>query len=73
MKLQPAWRVVVRHRRNSGRLGFFKSRYMTFTEARRELAQYEATGHECYLEADEDVLAINRQTIARDRAAEIGA
>ncbi len=60
--------VDIRHERNSGRLGHFRSRVMTFTAARRLLAEYHATGHQGSLECIEDLAALHRAMIRGELA-----
>lgn len=60
----PCWRVVVRHERRNGALGFFRSSPLTYTQARRELVGYERCGHHCYLDEDEDMVGLHRRVLA---------
>jgi hypothetical protein len=62
------WRVVVKHRRESGRIGAFKSKLMSFTDARCAMLDYERTGHDVQLECDEELAAKHRRIIAADKA-----
>jgi hypothetical protein len=65
VKTLPCWIVDVRHERNSGRLGHFRSRPMSWTDARRLLAQYEATGTPAKLECIEELAALHRLMIQK--------
>jgi hypothetical protein len=56
----PCWVVDVRHERNSGRLGHFRSRPLTFTEARRIARTYEATGTPATLRCVEELAELHR-------------
>lgn len=62
-RLIPCWVVDVRHERESGRLGHFRSRPMTLTEARRLAAEYEATGTPVALSCVEDLAHLHRAHI----------
>lgn len=61
----PCWIVDVRHERNSGALGHFRSRPVTFTEARKLAAEYQATGTPASLRCVEELAQLHRLLIAR--------
>lgn len=73
--MNECWRVVVRHERRSGSLGFFKSEPMSFTAARKLLDRYHRSGHRAYLEEDADLVEQHLRSIAsrKQRDAELAA
>ncbi len=66
MKLLPCWRVDVRHKRISGVRGHFRSRPMTWTEARELHAEYASTGTQVSIECIEELAALHRKVIANE-------
>jgi hypothetical protein len=66
------WRVVVRHERRSGALGFFRSDLMSYTAARAAVASHLGMGRRAYLECDEDAVASHRHAILRAKAIAAG-
>ena len=62
-KVLPCWVVDVRHERNSGRLGHFRSKPLTLTAARKVLLRYEATGTPASLRCVEELAHLHRLTI----------
>jgi hypothetical protein len=59
----PCWVVDVRHERNSGALGHFRSKPLTLTQARRVLREYEQTGTPASIRCIEELAALHRLTI----------
>ena len=66
MKMFPCWRVDVRHERNSGAIGHFRSRPVTLTEARQIHAQYAATGTPVQIECIDELATLHRQIVAKE-------
>ena len=62
------WRVVVRHKRESGVMGYFRSRLMSWTEAKKVLNDYRRTGHRCYIEEDKGAVAMHIRAIREAKA-----
>ncbi len=61
--LFPCWDVDVRHERNSGRLGHFRSKPVTLTQARRIKARYDATGTPASIQCIEELAHLHRLMI----------
>jgi hypothetical protein len=62
----PCWYVDVRHERRNGRLGHFKSRPITWTEARKLARYYQAHGHAAHVECVEVLVALHKSVITGD-------
>jgi len=62
-RVLPCWVVIVRHERESGRLGAFSSRPLCLTPARRLLGTYLATGTPARLACIEELADLHRRMI----------
>jgi hypothetical protein len=59
----PCWRVDARAPRESGVLGHFRSRPLSYTAARSLVYEFEATGTPVTMEPIEELMDLNRQII----------
>lgn len=62
-RVVPCWVVVVRHHRESGRLGAFSSRPLRLAEARQLLGRYQATGTPARMTCVEELAELHRRHI----------